>query len=466
MQAEERVERAHQLYDAGLWDEAEQELRLAIAVNPYQSEWHFNLGLTLEASGRHQQASEAFRDAFETGGEPDGQIALLVAVNLIRAGLYEDAMSWLDKAEEHDPGGVEASAHRIEALGGLGRHDEAESVFYMAQQVDPECPDLFAAMSDSLMDRGKFEKAVWCLREAARLDPNLPRVQARLAEAYAATGRLERARQLYLRELRRDPGDVDTLLDLGTLLAEMHRGEEASEKYRRVLELEPDHAEAHALLGDLADERGDLAEALVHYDVALRMDPEAPGARRRLARVLLERGRDEDLPRARDLLRLELRAVRRDELTLTANERDEFGLLLLDAGIRAEAVRVLRQNVVERPDHHLSQHHLSVALLEQGETRRGMEHARRALSLQPRYVPSMHNLALAHMREGQWMRARYWVRQALQIEPEDPALRRLRLLLRARAALGVMLWGWRCVRVVGARLLSLVTRPRRAPALA
>jgi tetratricopeptide (TPR) repeat protein len=455
MDAEHHVERAHELYDAGRWDEAETELRRALFLNPYQAEWHFNLGLTLEAAGRHADAASAFERCFElhsADSDRDANSALLVGVNLLRSGQAEAAMAWLDRAEEIEPLSVAPFVHRVEALGELGRHEQAEEAFYLGQQIDPDHAELYASMAHVLTLRGDHERSVWCLREAARLDPELPRVRARLARAYANSGRLERARQLYVRELREDPGDVDTLLDLGELLMDMHRLVEAGEKFRRVLEIEPDHADAHHLLGELAEREGRTADALVQYDVVLRLDAAYPGARRRLAKVMLDRGREEDLPRVRDLLRRELREAAAESHAV-ADEFEELGRLMLDAGVAADAIKAYRGH-----------HGMSVALLEVGRTADGIEEARRALALQPRFVPAMHNLALAHLREHRWVRARYWVRQALRIEPEDPALRRLRLNLRLHSFYGIASWARRISGRAWARVSGLVGRPTRAKA--
>ncbi|MCA9310693.1 MAG: tetratricopeptide repeat protein, partial [Phycisphaerales bacterium] len=62
-EAEQHYERAHEFYEAGRWDEAESELRQALALNPYRAEWHFNLALTLEAAGRFEAAIRALEDA-------------------------------------------------------------------------------------------------------------------------------------------------------------------------------------------------------------------------------------------------------------------------------------------------------------------------------------------------------------------------------------------------------------------
>lgn len=463
MDAEHHVERAHELYDAGRWDEAETELRRALFLNPFQAEWHFNLGLTLEAAGRHTDAASAFERCFELHSDDsqrDANSALLVGVNLLRSGQAAAALPWLDRAGEIEPASVAPFVHRVEALGELGRHEEAEEAFYLGQQIDHDHAELYAAMAGVLSARGDHERSVWCLREAARLDPELPRVRALLARAYAESGRLERARQLYVRELRDDPGDVDTLLDLGELLMDMHRLTEAGEKFRRVLEIEPDHPDAHHLLGELAEREGRTADALVQYDVVLRLDPVYPGARRRLAKVMLDRGREEDLPRVRDLLRREFREASSDS-KVAPDEFEELGRLMLDCGVAPDAIKAYRELLIRQPGNHRGHHGMSVALLEVGRIADGIDEARRALALQPRFVPAMHNLALAHLREHRWVRARYWVRQALRIEPEDPALRRLRLKLRLHSVLGLGAWVEVGVRRASRRAWGVVGRPSR-----
>lgn len=474
--AEHHVEKAHEHYDAGRWDEAEDELRLALSLNPYQPEWYFNLGLTLEAAGRHAKAAEAFTNCYKLNDDnqqPDANSALLAGVNLNRAMQPEPALDWFDKAIAIEPMNVAISVHRIEALTELGRHDEAEETFYLAQQIDPEHGELYAVMADSLLASGHTERAVWCLREAARLDPELPRVQARLAKAYAASGRMERARQLYLRELRVDPGDVDTLLDMGELLLDMHRYTEAGEKFRRVLELEADQPDAHFLLGELAEIESRIPDAMVHYDVVLRLDKAYPRVRLRLARVLFERGREEDLPRIRDLLVQEHRTLR-NAMSVDANahlndtriadrceDLEELGRLMLDAEMEGESVKVYYAMIELQPTNHRAHHGLSVALLQSGRYDEGIGAAKRALESQPRFVPAMHNLALAYLRQSQWIRARYWVRQASRVEPDDPSLRRLRIKLRVHSALGSVAWTTHKLGMLIAPARWLFARPKR-----
>lgn len=428
--AEHHVEKAHEHFEAGRWDEAESELRQALELNPYRAEWHFNLGLTLEAAGRWEDSIDALSKANELDGD-DEQTLLLLGLNSLRIERYPDAIEWLERAERLSPTRPDSFVHRIEAYARLGRHDDAEAMFYQSLHCEGEHAAAYANIAESLIDRGLFERAVFCLREASALDPNLPRVHARLACAYQETGRTERARQLYLKELRANPGDVETLLDLGCLLLDMNRLAESGEKFRRVLEIEPNHADAHFFLGELAARLQRHREAQASYTLVLRVDPEYPGVRRRLASLKLDQKLDDE---ARKLLRREMREFRRAPATFTPDDLDEFADLLLDANMPREAARVLRQLKEHNAVDPGVWHRLSLASFQTGNRSQGVLAARRVIKIKPTFVPALHNLALACIQERQFARAAAYLRQAMAIEPDDPGLRRLRLMLRMQWA--------------------------------
>lgn len=433
--AESHVEKAHQLYEDGRWDEAENELREALSLNPYRAEWHFNLGLTLEAAGRFEHAVRAFIDCQNLENE-DPQVMLCLGVNLLRCDRPREALAWLEKAEKADASNPASFVHRIQAYARLGDHEQAEVMFYMAQQINPKDAQAFVNLADSLLDRALHEKAVWCLREAANLDPKMPGIHARLAEAYAATGRSERARQLYLRELRNNPGDINTLLDLGCLLVDMNRPQDAGEKFRRVLEMESDNPDAHYHLADLAERHGQVDSALEQFNVVLRLEATFPGVRRRIAALLLTRRKPKAIAEAREHLEAELADI---EGKLGAGsgasryrpmDLADLGRTLLDAGMFPEARRLLHALALRCPDDPHALHLFSVAQFQLGERAQGIETCRRVLRADPKFVPAMHNVAVAYVFEHQWSKARYWVRQALLVDPDDAALRRLRFKLR------------------------------------
>lgn len=451
--AEQHIERAHEFYEMGRWDDAEAELRRALSLNPYRSEWHFNLGLTLEAAGRFDDAAVAFRDAHELEPE-DAPSAMLVGVNHLRCGEVDKSLPWLEKAHRLDPKDASSLVYRIEAYARLGDHDQAEVMFYLAQEIEPKNALAYAMLADSLMARGLHDKAVWCLREASQLDANLPQIHSRLAEAYAATGRLERARQLYLRELRHNPGDVDTLLDLGCLLAEMNRAPEANEKFRRVLELEPDNAPAHYYLGTLAERQGFIDEALSEFDVVMRLDGEFPGVRRRLAGIRLSRNSSSsgDAAAAHELLAADFTSFLERGSTWPDDAVSELGAMLLEAKMFAESRRVFETLVQRSPGREEAKHNLGVACLQSGDRRTGIDLCREVVRLNPKHINAMYNLAVAHFEDGNLKRAGYWASAAALIEPEDALVRRLRLkLLLFRAVEFASQAAWRIASCFGRR---------------
>lgn len=424
-EAERHVEKAHELYEAGRWDDAATELREALALNPYRAEWHFNLGLTLEAAGRSRDAADSFQRASELEPE-DVQAPLGVGVNMLRSEDLERAIEWFERVERLEPTRIDSYVHRIEAYARLGDHERAETMFYLAQEIDSEHAGALANVAESLLDRELLEKAIWCLREAARIDSSMPRLHARLADAYARTGQREKAYQLYLRELREHPGCVDTLLDLGCLLVDMHRYTEASEKLRRVLELEQDNPDAHYYLADLAERRGRIAEAVSSFKIVVGLDPAYDGARVRLAALLASGG---SVAEARRWLRQEVEAFTSAPDSMDDERLGELGRLLLDVQLPSDAARVFDALARRSPGDAETRHLLSVAHFEAGDRPTGRRACMQAICLDEEHVTAMHNLALAAIEDRRWRRARRWVRRALLVDPDDTDLRRLRTLL-------------------------------------
>lgn len=463
--AEEHVERAHEHYEAGRWAEAESELRYALSLHPDRADWHFNLGLTLDAAGKHDDALQAFRDAHELDPAESSPMLAIGAVYL-RMDKVAEAIRWFEQAARAKPDRQEAYVHLIDGYTRLGRHEDAETAFYQAlhcrsDAVEPrgepsdDGPSVdglhphdlppkrsadatveheamaYAHIAESLAARGHLDRAIWCLREALRLSPELPRSHSRLADLYAETGKLERARQLYLRELRASPGDIDTLLGLGRLLVRMNRLGEAGEKFRRVLEIESDHPDAHFEIADLAHREGRSKEAAAGFRLVLRLDPDYPGVRRRLASLLIPMGERDS---AAALLLRELRDAQRDLDSFEDAELDDLGELLTRVERPGDAAIAFRWLSLRRPDDAEAHHRLGASLLLAGSRAEGARAERLALRLSGgSHLHALQNLAIAAIEDGRWSRARAFCRAASELDHEDAGSRRLRARLRLHA---------------------------------
>src|SRR5689334_19083456 len=110
--AEERVERAHELFEQRRWQEALEELRAATAINPYNSSWFFNIGLTLDELQRYDEALSAYQQAVKI--DPDDVQAMNhLGVDLCRVGRFEQALRTFEKIQVIDAEFEPAYCNRI-----------------------------------------------------------------------------------------------------------------------------------------------------------------------------------------------------------------------------------------------------------------------------------------------------------------------------------------------------------------
>src|SRR5687767_15308551 len=99
--AERRVERAQELFEQRKWQEALEELRAATDINPYNSGWYFNIGLTLDEMGRIDEAIEAYREVLSIDPN-DLQAMNHLGVDLHRTEKYPAALEVFEAIETQD----------------------------------------------------------------------------------------------------------------------------------------------------------------------------------------------------------------------------------------------------------------------------------------------------------------------------------------------------------------------------
>ena len=422
--AEQHADRALEMYERGRLAEAETELRKALDIDPDQGDWHFNLGLTLERTGRdgealssYEQASRLLIDAV------DPQLAAgSTCIRLLR---FKDAIQWLDKVIAIDSSVEPAWALLIDANASLANHDEAETAFYMAQDaLDDPSAHVLVAMSGSLYSSGLLERAIWCAREALKIDSNVQNGRLRLASALVASGQGQQASQILLQELRDDPGNVQALLLHADVLAETGRTNEALMKLHRVLELEPANVEAHILAGTFAMEDQHWEEAFIAWGLVRRLQPSHPTACLYLAQTLLSMGRSSA---AKPLLQ---EYVDRMDEGASTEEKMLIADLLLSAGEPALATSLLdpiRDQISESdPLKSRCLKLLALSLFASGKIDEGAAVSRKVLRFEPHCIASIQNLAIAALKQNRYRVAWGWVRRGLVVDPLDNDLRRLR----------------------------------------
>ncbi len=420
-EAEQRVEKAQELFEQRKCHEALAELRAAIAINPYNSAWLFNIGLTLDELERFDEAIEAYREALSIAHN-DLESMSHLGVDQFRTGQFREALKTFERVEEIDPTFEASYCHRICAYAELGEHEKADEMFYLARLYKDECPQCYYNIGCSLQARKQFDRAIYCWQRALDLDENNSDIHLRIAEALQSKGELEQSRRHYIAALRQDPGNADILLDLGDLLTEMDRVEEAGEKYRRAIELVPEEPAGHFCHGAWLADQGRNDEAVGALNRALQLDPTFGGVHMRLGELYLDRGEME-------LARKHLRA----ELLLHPEEAEsllELANLLMDAGESRQAVICLRRLVHMEPKNVSGWLNLAVAYFVRGRYAEGTSACSKALEHEPDNTMAMYNLALAHERKAEYDSSLCWIQRARHLGSNDAALTRLEFRVR------------------------------------
>ena len=197
MSSEEYDERAHQLYNEGLYDEALAMLREGLSLYPNAVELHVGvgyarlardefawarrsfeealvldgehedalagLGETLLKFGQQEASVRCFRRVLELGYEDDVDLMLQIGRALFREGLIEEAKGFFEVAVEQTPESAEAVALVGYAQHRLGDDDASIATLRRALQLDNEYAEARIYLGNILYDRGEYEAALYHL---------------------------------------------------------------------------------------------------------------------------------------------------------------------------------------------------------------------------------------------------------------------------------------------------------------
>ncbi|MHC4477648.1 MAG: tetratricopeptide repeat protein [Planctomycetota bacterium] len=424
-EAERKARRAFEHYEDGKMTQALDELETAIELNPANSAWHFNKGLTLDAVNRFEDAITEYEIALQLSPH-DLEILNSLAIDYTRTGHYDQAIDFFEQIEQLDPNFEPSYCNRIITYTEMDMHDLAEQMFYLAQQIKPDCALCYYNIGNSLFVRAEYEKAVGCWQKTAELEPTHPQINYRIAQAYWAMGNDVCAREHFLAELRNNPGDVDVIFDFGLFLLQAGDVESAKEKYNRILELKPDFAPALFYLGEIAFDADDHERAAQLFTEAMQRDNTLTGPRYRLAQLALRQGRKQQ---AHDYLLSEMRLTPQDADTLVSMGSM---FLLLDQGDCA--THCLLQAVDIDSANADGYYYLGLACAADGRLDDAAEFFGHAFDIRAEDVGLLRDSALVYLAMGRLDEAAERTNQARALAADDATLKMLAAKIRLTKA--------------------------------
>jgi Flp pilus assembly protein TadD len=151
----------------------------------------------------------------------------------LRAGNSAEALGWLRKAVEIDPGFGGAWVNLGVALRREGDVAAAEAAYRKALEVDPRTSSAYSNLASILRVKGRNAEAEEFLSLAADLDRRNPYSYLALGDLSLAQGRLQEAQRFYRQALRRHEGDAEIYASLGLVALASGNAGEARKWLRR-----------------------------------------------------------------------------------------------------------------------------------------------------------------------------------------------------------------------------------------
>jgi len=208
-----------------------------------------------------------------------------LAINLVAEGGPHvlEGISEYYQALQLLPDYAEAHSNLGNALGSLGRTDEAIEHYKAAVKLVPTLTAAHYNMANALAGAGRLNEAAAEYGIALRLNPEFAPAHNNLGNVYTSLGKLDEAEAQYREAVRLDPRYAVAQNNLGNALFARKRYDEARAQYQLAAQIDPNYVDAHYWLGNALVMLGRPAEAIPEYERALSLKPDFPDAAHNLA---------------------------------------------------------------------------------------------------------------------------------------------------------------------------------------
>ena len=320
---------AEELLRQKRYDEAADEFRKMLRLDPKLAQAHANLGSIYYLQGNYPQASESFRRALQL--KPSlARAEMFLGMSEAKRGRAQEALAHLAngfwKSAENDEWRLQAGLLLIELHHAGIDLDKAVEVTRALQRAYPSNPDvlyiayrlysdlgsravsalvkaapesarLHQLTAELLESEGDFPRAVEQHRKALARHPALPGARRALGVAIMNSGPDEAARgeaqRLFEQELTLNRNDALAEYQLGEIYWVRNQTEEALKHFSRAVELRPNFPDALIAAGKAWTALEQLERAVELLRKAVEIDPDNEVARYRLAQAYRKMGLDQ-----------------------------------------------------------------------------------------------------------------------------------------------------------------------------
>ncbi|MGC9940908.1 MAG: tetratricopeptide repeat protein [Verrucomicrobiota bacterium] len=272
---------------------AEKSTEQALLVTPDDPILHEQLATLDQLSGDLADAATNEQSALNllpSNSEDWSQLGVILA----KQQKYEDATTAFRRAFQLNSQDVWSLQNLAQSLKDLGRRDEAVREYRHALAVNQRFGLAWLGLGQIFEETGNKAEAENCFHKALlnRID-RAPELKT-LARFCASYGWREAAATNFDDALKLTPSDAALYVEAGQNLEALGRSAEAEQYYAEAVKLSPDYMQAHFLYGLELGRNGKSAAAAAQFREAVRIMPDLPEARLNLGMALVNEGNYSD----------------------------------------------------------------------------------------------------------------------------------------------------------------------------
>lgn len=253
----------------GQFEEAIPHFEQAIQAEPSLPTPYKKLGQALIAVGRAHEADELFKMFLD---RDPGKKAVAEAIQQVQDGNSEDAVRTLRRVLKADPENVDAMRYLAAAyLKDKVKLGDAEALLKRASQIAPDYVEVLMLLGSVLMERNKFPEAADAFEKITRYQPDNDAAWAGIGQAYGRADLTEQAEAALARAIELNPKVPLVHMSHGHILKTLGRQPDALVAYRNAIRLKPSFGEVYWSMANLKifrfeDEEVSAMEAQLEND--------------------------------------------------------------------------------------------------------------------------------------------------------------------------------------------------------
>ncbi len=264
----------HQAVDAHLKGDIESAAQLydeVLRENPREPVALHYYGVLLYQRNELVRSEELIRDSLAV--MPDAAAMGNLGLTLTAMGRLDEAIEYHRQAVALRPENPDGYNNLAAALLVQQKADEALAAASEAVRLRPNFPFAHYNLGCALQRKGRNAEALDAYRKALEAQPNFPEAYCNIGLAYVALGRREEAIEAYRKAIELRPDFPEALNNLGQPLCDLRKLEEATEVYRQAVALRPGYIDAYGNLATTLRKRGLLDQALRVYEEGNAISP-------------------------------------------------------------------------------------------------------------------------------------------------------------------------------------------------